>query len=71
MIFAYITVFSSFEIRVVEAGNSLFLQFCHALDLNITLILLLRHFLTLNVSSSKQRKGNNIYKLTRPWISHS
>ena len=28
-------------------------------------ILLLRHFETLNFSSFKQRKGNNIYKLTR------
>ena len=35
----------------------------------IALILLLRHFWTLNFSSLKQRKGNNIYKLTQTWNS--
>ena len=44
-------------------------NFCHVLGLKIALILLLRHFWTLNVSSLKQRKGNNIYKLTQTWNS--
>ena len=35
----------------------------------IALVLLLRHFWTLNFSSLKQRKGNNIYKLTQTWNS--
>ena len=35
----------------------------------IALILLLRHFWTLNFSSLKKRKGNNIYKLTQTWNS--
>ena len=35
----------------------------------IALILLLRHFWTLNFSSLKQRKGSNIYKLTQTWNS--
>ena len=36
--------FISLEVQVAEEGNSSFLLFCHALDLNIALILLLRHF---------------------------
>ena len=44
-------------------------NFCHVLGFKIALILLLRHFWTLNVSSLKQRKGNNIYKLTQTWNS--
>ena len=44
-------------------------NFCHVLRLKIALILLLRHFWTLNFSSLKQRKGNNIYKLTQTWNS--
>ena len=44
-------------------------NFCHVLGLKIALILLLRHFWTLNFSSLKQRKGNNIYKLTQTWNS--
>ena len=43
--------------------------FCHVLGLKIALILLRRHFWTLNFSSLKQRKGNNIYKLTQTWNS--
>ena len=39
------------------------------LALKSVFILLLRHFWTLNVSSLKQRKGNNIYKLTQTWNS--
>ena len=35
----------------------------------IAVILLLRHFWTLNFSSLKQWKGNNIYKLTQTWNS--
>ena len=42
-------------------------NFCHVLGLKIALILLLRHFWTLNFSSLKQR--NNIYKLTQTWNS--
>ena len=44
-------------------------NFCHVRGLKIALILLLRHFWTLNFSSLKQRKGNNIYKLTQAWNS--
>ena len=44
-------------------------NFCHVLGLKIALILLLRHFWTLNFSSLKQQKGNNIYKLTQTWNS--
>ena len=44
-------------------------NFCHTFGLKIALILLLRHFWTLNFSSLKQRKGNNIYKLTQTWNS--
>ena len=44
-------------------------NFFHVLGLKIALILLLRHFWTLNVSSLKQRKGNNIHKLTQTWNS--
>ena len=44
-------------------------NFCYVLGLKIALILLLRHFWTLNFSSLKQRKGNNIYKLTQTWNS--
>ena len=50
--------------------HSSFLHFCHALGLKIALILLLRHFWTLNLSSFKQRKGNNIYRLARTWSSY-
>ena len=35
------------------------------LALKIALILLLRHFLTLNFSSFKQKKGKNIYRLAQ------
>ena len=45
--------------------KSSFLHFCHALGLKIALILLLRHFWTLNLSSFNQRKKNNIYRLAR------
>ena len=44
-------------------------NFCHVLGLKIALILLLRHFWTLNFSSLKQQKGNNIYKLKQTWNS--
>ena len=44
-------------------------NFCHVLGLKIALILLLRHFWTLNFWSLKQRKENNIYKLTQTWNS--
>ena len=44
-------------------------NFCHIFGLKIALILLLRHLWTLNFSSLKQRKGNNIYKLTQTWNS--
>ena len=39
------------------------------LAFKIALILLLRHFWTLNFSSLKQQKGNNIYKLKQTWNS--
>ena len=45
----------------IHYKHSSFLQFCHTLGLKIALILLLRHFWTLNFSSFKQRKGNNIF----------
>ena len=44
-------------------------NFCYVLGLKIALILLLRHFWTLNFSSLKKQKGNNIYKLTQTWNS--
>ena len=44
-------------------------NFCHVLGLKIALILLLRHFWTLNFSSLKQRKRNNNYKLRQTWNS--
>ena len=47
----------------LQALKSSFLQFYHALGLEIDLILLLRHFWTLNYPSFKQQKGNEIYKL--------
>ena len=47
----------------LQALKSSFLQFCHALGLKINLILLLRHFWTLNYQTFKQQKGNKIYKL--------
>ena len=49
--------------------HSSLLHFCHALGLKLAVILLLRRFWTLNLSSFKQRKGNNIYRLARPWHS--
>ena len=47
----------------LQALKSSFLQFCHALGLKIDLILLLRHFWTLNYPTFKQQKGHKIYKL--------
>ena len=44
-------------------------NFCHVLGLKIALIILLRHFWTLNFSSLKQRKRNNIYILRQTWNS--
>ena len=44
-------------------------NFCHVLGLKIALTLLLRHFWTLNFSSVKQWKRNNIYKLRQTWNS--
>ena len=51
------------EFQLQAPQKSSFLQFCHTLGLKIDLILLLRHFLTLNYPSFKQQKGNEIYKL--------
>ena len=34
------------------------------------MLLLIRQFWTLNLSSFKQRKGNNIYRLARTWSSY-
>ena len=56
---------SAAEVRISTtlALKSSFLQFCHAFGLKINLILLLRHFWTLNYPTFKQQKGNKIYKL--------
>ena len=50
-------------------GHLFSLTYCRNFCLKIALILLLRHFWTSNFSSLKQRKGNNIYKLTQTWNS--
>ena len=49
------------EFQLQELKSS-FLQFCHALGLKIDLILLLRHFWTLDYLTFKKQKGNKIYK---------
>ena len=47
----------------LQALKSSFLQFCYALGLKIDLILLLRHFWTLDYLTFKQQKGNKIHKI--------
>ena len=70
--FAYITGFSSNVYKTISAAvvristTSTPHSYISAM---LTLILLLRHFLTLILSSFKQRKGNNIYRLARTWNS--
>ena len=74
--FAYVTGFSSnyktisaAEARISTTSTPHSYISAMLLAFKITLILLLRHFWTLNLSSFKQQKGNNIYRLARTWNS--